>query len=148
VYHYNAIAVLVPNWLPFLQITIDSNNTNIFASAFDTSYNPDPLAPPNLGLDVNFLGDAGGSGNFFGTSPRFFQVVDATAGNSPTGFGTVIVVLSETTTTGAGLDSPVGLLVEGFSDTDFNEVPEPVSSLLLGVGLLVLAGRYRRRTDA
>ena len=97
---------------------------------------------PNRGLDVNYMGDAGGSGNFFGTDPRFFQVVDQTAANSPSGFGTVIVVLNETTTTGAGLNSPVGVLVEGFSDTAFDEVPEPVTSTLLGAGLLVLVARY------
>lgn len=143
-YHYEAIPVLVPNWLSFLQISIDSNNGSIFASVYDTSYNPDPLAA-NRGLDVNYMGDEGGSGNFFGTSPRFFQVVDQTAFNSPTGFGTVVVVLNETATNGLGLNSPVGVLVEGFSDTEFNEVPEPVTFTLLGTGILALAVAYRRR---
>ena len=144
-YQYETFGVTVPNWLSFLQITIDSNNTAIFASAYDTSYNPNPLDPVNLGLDVNWLGDAGGSGNFFGTSPRFFQVVDQTAANSSTGSGTVLVVLNETSGVGAGLDSPVDLLVEGFSDTDFNEVPEPVTPSLVGAGMLLLAMSYRRR---
>jgi hypothetical protein len=142
-YHYEAISVFVPSWFPFLQIQIDSNSGNIFASAYDTSYNPNPIAA-NRGLDINYLGDAGASGNFFGTSPRFFQIVDQTAANSASG-GMLVVVLNETTTNG-GLNSPVGVLVEGFSDTDFNEVtPEPVSATLLGAGLLVLAARYRRR---
>ena len=141
-YHYVAVSILVPNWLSFLQITVDSNNANIFAAMYDTSYNPNPISP-NRGLDVNWLGDAGASGNFFGTDPRFFQVVDATAASS-SGFGTAILVLGETTTNG-GLNSPVNLLVEGFTDTDFNEVPEPVTSTLLGAGLLVLAVRHRRR---
>ncbi len=142
-YHYETISVFVPSWFPFLQISIDSNNANIFASAYDTSYNPNPIAA-NRGLDINYMGDAGASGNFFGTSPRFFQVVDQTAANSPSG-GTLIVVLNETTTNG-GLNSPVGIVVEGFSDTDFNEVtPEPVSATLFGAGLLVLVARYRRR---
>jgi hypothetical protein len=142
-YHYEAIPVFVPNWFPFLQITIDSNNANIFASAYNTSYLPNPIAP-NGGLDINYMGDAGGSGNFLPNDPRFFQVVDHTAANSPSG-GTVLVVLNETTTNG-GLNSPVGVLVEGFSDTNFDEVtPEPVTSTLLGAGLLVLAARYRRR---
>lgn len=146
-YHYEAIPILVPNWLSFLQITIDSNNGNIFASMYDTSYSPDPTASPNRGLDVNWMGDAGGSGNFFGTDPRFFQVVDLTAAGSPTGFGTVILVLNESVTNG-GLNSPVNVLVEGFSGTDFSEVPEPVTSTLLGAGLLVLIVRYRRRAVA
>jgi hypothetical protein len=142
-YHYETISLFVPNWFPYLQITIDSNNGNILGSIYDTSYNPNPIAP-NLGLDVNYLGDPGGSGNFFG-NPLFFQVVDQTAANSPSG-GTVVVVLNETTNTGTGLNSPVGVLVEGFSDTAFDEVtPEPVTSTLLGAGLLVLVARYRRR---
>ena len=142
-YHYEAISVFVPSWFPFLQVSIDSNNANIFASAYDTSYNPNPIAA-NRGLDINYLGDEGASENFFGTSPRFFQVVDQTAANSASG-GTLIMVLNETVTNG-GLDSPVGVVVEGFSDTGFNEVtPEPVSATLLGAGLLVLAVRYRRR---
>ena len=91
------------------------------------------------------MGDAGGSANFFGTGdPRFFQVVDTTAANSPSGFGTVILVLNESTNTGTGLNSPVNLLVEGFSDSGFSEVPEPVTTSLLGAGLLVLVARYRR----
>jgi len=146
-YHYETISVLVPNWLSYLQITIDSNNANILASAYDTSYTPDPLAA-NRGLDVNWLGDAGGSGNFFGTSPRFFQVIDQTAANSSTGFGTALVVLDETTNTGTGLNSPVDVLVEGFSDANFNEIPEPVTFLLLGAGMVALAARYRYRSQA
>lgn len=142
-YHYETISLFVPNWFSYLQITIDSNNTDILGSIYDTSYNPSGV-PPNLGLDVNYLGDPGGSGNFFG-NPLFFQVVDQTAANSPSG-GTVVLVLNETTNTGTGLNSPVGVLVEGFSDTAFDEVtPEPVTSTLLGAGLLVLAARYRRR---
>jgi hypothetical protein len=146
-YHYEAISVLVPSWFNFLQISIDSNNGNILGSVYDTFYFPDPLAT-NRGLDINYLGDPGGSGNFFG-NPLFFQVVDQTAANSPTEFGTVVVVLNETTNTGTGLNSPVGVLVEGFSDTEFNEVtPEPVTSALFGVGILVLAARYRRGVGA
>jgi hypothetical protein len=170
-YHYEAIAVTVPQGESFLQISIDSNNGNIFASVYDTSYDPDPLAL-NRGLDVNYMGDAGGSGNFFDTSPRFFQVVDLTAATSSSG-GTVIVVLTETTTTGAGLNSPVGLLVEGFADTCFDDtiadptcqapspgggstggdggstdVPEPSTVTLLGAPLLALAVAYRRRALA
>ncbi len=142
-YHYETVMVFVPNWFPFLQISIDSNNTDILGSVYDTSYNPNPIAV-NRGLDVNYLGDPGGSGNFFG-NPLFFQVVDKTAANSLSG-ATIVLVLNETTNTGTGRNSPVGLLVEGFSDSGFSEVtPEPVSATLLGAGLLVLAARYRRR---
>jgi hypothetical protein len=142
-YHYETVTVFVPSWFPFLQISIDSENFDIFASAYDTSYNPNPAAA-NRGLDVNYLGDPGGSGNLF-NNPLFFQVVDRAAANSLSG-GTIVLVLNETTNTGTGLNSGVGLLVEGFSDTGFSEVtPEPVSSILMGAGLLVLAARHRRR---
>jgi hypothetical protein len=145
-YHYETISLFVPNWFPYLQISIDSDNANIFASVYDTSYNPNPI-PANRGLDINYMGDAGGSGNFFG-NPRFFQVVDQTAANSSSGFGTAVVVLNETTING-GLNSPVGVVLEGFSDTEFDEVtPEPVTSALLGAGILVLVAGYRRRTLA
>lgn len=141
-YHYEAIPVFVPHGLPFLQISIDSDNINTFGSAYDTSYNPDSGPLPFLGFDVNYLGDAGTSGNFFG-SPLFFQVFEPTAAASLSG-GTVIVVLNETTTNGLGLNSPIGVLVEGFSDTAFDGVvPEPVTFALLGAGLLLVAARYR-----
>src|SRR5450631_2907108 len=86
-YHYEALSILVPSWLNYLQISIDSNNANIFASLYDTSYHPTAVLP-NLGLDVHYMGDEGGSGNFFG-NPAFFQVVDQTAANAKSGFGTV-----------------------------------------------------------
>lgn len=161
-YHYEAISVQVPSGLSFLQITIDSNNGDIFAAVYDTSYNPDPVAL-NRGLDVNYLGDAGASGNFFGTSPRFFQVVDQTAADSVSGFGTVILVLTETTTNGTGLDSPVDVVVEGFCDADFNglgqctgdgtgggtgTVPEPGTLAPLGVAFTALIVAYRRKRRA
>ena len=75
--------------------------------------------PRTGGLDVNYLGDPGGSGNFFG-NPIFFQVVDRTAANSPSG-GTIILGFGRDDYHGTGLNSPVGLLVEGFSDTAFDE---------------------------
>lgn len=137
-YHYTTVSVFVPNWFPFLQISLDSENTNIFGSAYDTSYNP------VTGLDVNWLGDAGGSGNIFG-NPLFFQVFAQTAFATPSG-GLVVIVLNQTSTGTAGLNSPVGLLVEGFSDTEFNEAtPEPSTWLLLGTGAAVMTIVNRRR---
>ncbi|MEO8367884.1 MAG: PEP-CTERM sorting domain-containing protein [Candidatus Solibacter sp.] len=135
-YHYKTVSIFVPNWLPFLQISLDSNSANIFGSAYDTSYN-------SANLSQNWLGDAGASGNFFGTSPRFFQVFAQTAFATPAG-GLVVIVLNETVTN-AGLNSPVGVLVEAFSDTDFNEAPEPSTCLLFGAGVVSLAAFHRRR---
>lgn len=110
---------------PFIQITMDdvSGTAQTFASAYLNSYVPSNTAP-NFGLDVNYLGDAGASGNFFGTDPRAFQVV------MPVG-GTLVLVVNDASNTGAGIGQPFRLLVEGFADTNFNDVPEPATLGLL-----------------
>ena len=52
-YHYETISLFVPNWFSYLQITIDSNNTNILGSIYDTSYNPKPgSAEPRPGRQL------------------------------------------------------------------------------------------------
>src|SRR4051812_18105577 len=73
-YHYEAF-VLPSILYPYVQITMDdiSGTAQTFASAYINSYAPNNTAP-NFGLDTNYLGDAGSSGNYFGTDPRAFQV--------------------------------------------------------------------------
>ena len=46
-----------------------------------------------------------------------------------------------------GVGHNFGLVIEGFVDTEFNDValPEPASVLLSGVGLMLVAVRLRRR---
>ncbi|MEO8592586.1 MAG: PEP-CTERM sorting domain-containing protein [Candidatus Solibacter sp.] len=136
-YHYRTVSIFVPNWFPFLQISLDSENPNIFGSAYDTTYNP-------ANLSANWLGDPGFSANAFG-NPLFFNVFAQTASATPSG-GIVIIVLNETTTTGGGRNSPVGLVVEAFSDTEFNETtPEPSTYVFFGTGILALLALYRRK---
>ncbi len=122
----------------YLQISIDDfQNSNVFASAYENSYQPTGTGT-NLGLDVNYLGNAGGSGNYFGDIPRAFQVIlpDPSSNN-------LVVVVNDTSTSGAGLTQPFELIVEGFYDTSFNDTtapaPEPGALGLSGGGLCAVA---------
>ena len=121
----------------FIQIDFDSIVTSTFVSAYQTSYAPDSAGPPNFGFDINWLGDAGTSGNFFGTDPLFFNVIAQPNSN-------LVVVVNETTgDTGpaSGIGKPFHLTVEAFYDTNFSETPEPSAILLCLGGLAILFGR-------
>jgi hypothetical protein len=117
----------------FIQINFDSNFATTFLSAYLDSYNP-------LSLATNYLGDPGGSGNFFGVDPAFFQVVVPAAHH-------LILVLNETVPNG-GLTLPGNLVVEAFSDTEFTDleaIPEPGTLALLFSGMAILRTTRRRR---
>jgi hypothetical protein len=139
-YHYVTYLINV-GITPFVQISMDSNSTNTFVSAYQSSYNPDSTDPINRGLDDNWLGDAGTSGNFFG-QPLFFQVTAQV--NS-----WIAVVVNQTGSGASGLSDPFNLLVEGFIDTEYSDpaqVPEPATLLLSLVGLgLVARQRMSKR---
>ncbi|HEY6393193.1 MAG TPA: PEP-CTERM sorting domain-containing protein [Bryobacteraceae bacterium] len=126
---------------PFVQIDVDDPMAAIFVSAYLDSYNPDPLAL-NRGLDINYRGDDGSTGNPF-TDPGFFQVV-IPAGHK------LVLVINDPSTNNAGLGKNFDVLVEGFADTQFTDpVPEPASILLGGAGLgcLALIRLRRKRTS-
>ena len=122
---------------PFLQINFDDPLAAFFASAYLNAFAPVNVAP-NFGLDTNYLGDAGLSqplGN-----PSFFQI--AVAPHSQ------IVIPIVEITPGGGTGRSFRLIVEGFLDTDYNDipdytppnpVPEPTTSVLLGSGLALSA---------
>lgn len=120
---------------PFIFITIDSVPANTFASAYFPSYNPTSTGA-NHGMDVNYLGDAGSSGNYFGTDPVSFEVYVPTYSN-------FLVVVN--TSANAGIGQPFTITVQGFLDDQFTPTPEPSSLLLLGSGALGLAGLVRRK---
>jgi len=131
-YHYENYLVPI-QYFPFIQISFDdvSGQANTFASAYLNSYNPANKA-------LNYLGDAGSSGNFFGVDPIAFQVLVDT-GN------TLVVVVNDANAAGAGVGQPYRIIVEGFSDTNFNEAtPEPATMLLSGGGLGVALLLFRR----
>jgi hypothetical protein len=132
-YHYTTFAVNVGS-TPFLQIDFDDVATSEFVSAYQTSYNPSNLA-------TNWLGDAGTSGNYFGTDPVFFQVIAAAP------FSTVIIVVNNTT--GGALPASNGaftLTVEAYTDTNYTPTPEPASAALTAGGLALIGWKFRKRS--
>ena len=134
-YRYHTYQVNVGQ-TPFIQVLLDSISTDIFISAYDTSYNPNSAGAPNFGFNVNWLGDPGISGAFFPGDPLFFQVLAQTN-------HLLVLVISETVGANAGVGDPFHLTVEGFVDSEFTDVPEPASLLLAAGGLA--ACRRRRR---
>src|ERR1051326_1912890 len=111
---------------PFLQISLDDPFALLFVSAYLGSFDP-VNSPPNYGLDVNYLGDPGltqPAGN-----PSFFQIQVAP-------FSNVILPINEITP-GAAAGTPFNLIVEGFLNSSFSDVPEPASFGLFVGGLAV-----------
>jgi PEP-CTERM motif len=137
-YHYHAYVVNVGT-TPYVQVNFDSISVNTFVAAYDTAYLPNSAGAPNFGFDTNWLGDAGASGNFFGTDPVFFQVLVPLNHN-------LLIIVSNTGAANLGVGDPFHLIVEGFIDSAYTEptvVPEPATLLLGGLGLAA-AGLRRR----
>ena len=118
-YNYETFAFADSSYR-YVQVSFDSLSTETFASAYKTSYDPTDLA-------LNYLGDPGTSGNFFGTDPLVFQVLASIPAE-------LLVVVN--TTSPAGLGVPFRILVEGFTSPDFSDtVPEPSAAMLSFAGL-------------
>jgi hypothetical protein len=139
-YHYTTYSVNV-GIATFIQIEVDSISVNTFFSAYDTTYAPNSAGGPNFGFDTNWLGDAGSSGNFFGTDPIFFQVRVPQNHN-------LLIVVNNVAAGNVGVGDPFHLIVEGFVDSEFTDpsaVPEPATVFLGGSGLVFLLRRRIRR---
>jgi PEP-CTERM motif-containing protein len=121
----------------FLQISLDDPFALLFVAAYLNSFDP-VNSPPFFGLDVNYLGDPGLSeplGN-----PSFFQI-------QVPQHSTVILPVNEIDPD-SGAGAPFNLIVEGFGNAQFGEVPEPASFGLMAVGAILLAGSTRLRRRA
>jgi hypothetical protein len=133
-YHYTTYSVNV-GISNYIQIDFDdiAGLSRTFVSAYQTSYDSTNLA-------TNWLGDAGASGNFFGTDPRFFNVVVGLSSD-------LIIVVNNTNTSNGGVGDQYHLMVEGWIDADYTEAPtessapEPSAVYLCFAGLAALAGR-------
>lgn len=138
-YSYTTLSVaFAPNATHdvYYDITFDDVATDLFASAYLGSYDPTNKA-------LNWLGDAGTSGNYFGTDALFFDVV-VPAGHS--------LLLLFNSTTGRGPTSTANYFVQAFSDTEYNEafpqaaaVPEPASWAMMLIGFGAVGGVLRAR---
>jgi len=115
---------------PYIQIDFDEpSSTVLFASAYLGTYDP-------FDMSLNYLGDAGSSGDPFG-NPGYFQVLVPAYSN-------LILVVNEATT-GAGAGKNFAYMVEGFFDADYRDaVPEPSTILLICTGMALLP-LFRRK---
>jgi len=114
---------------PFLQVTLDDPTASLFVAAFLSSYNPVNVAP-NFGLDVNYLGDPGVSGN-----PNVFRIEVAPH--------TQVVLPINEVNPGGGVGQSIDLKVEGFQ-----VAPEPstiVFATFALAGLLACGWRRKQR---
>ena len=120
----------------YYEISIDDESPYTFVSAYNGAYDP-------LNKALNYLGDAGSSGNYFPGDPRFFDIL------VPAG-GSLVLNFNQTT---AGFFSSPSYFVGAYSNTEyegFGAVPEPASwgLMLAGFGLVGVTLRRRGRAVA
>ena len=79
-----------------------------------------------------------GTTYYYGTDPISFQIY------VPTG-DELVLVINNTASGGVGVGDPYTIYVQGYLDSEYTSTPEPSSLLLLGSGVLGLAGLVRRK---
>lgn len=117
----------------YVQISFDSLSANTFLAAYLDSYDPSSEAS----MAATWLGDSGGSGNYFGVDPRYFQIFVPENAH-------LLLVLNDTSIAGAGLNQKGIVTVEAFQDVNYTDLPEP-GSLALCLGALAGVATLRRR---
>jgi hypothetical protein len=121
----------------YIQINLDDPAAALFDAAYVNAYTP-VNSSPNYGLNVNYQGDPGLSQPL--GDPSFFQIVAATNTN-------LLIPINEVNP-GGGAGRTFRLIVEGFYDTEYSEVPEPTSLLLTGCGAAVVGAlRWKKRSS-
>ena len=99
-YHYETVSVFVPSWFP---LSSDQHrqqqHRHIRLGVRHFLQSKSDCRKPGSGRQLP--GRSGCAAETSSVTPCFFQVVDQTAANSPSG-ATLILVLNETTNTGAG----------------------------------------------
>lgn len=129
-YHYQTYSVPV-GAERYFEITFNDLSLTAFdfVSVYGNSYDP------GAGLDVNYLGDAGFSGNYFNdnSGPIFFQIF------APLSVTNLLFVINDATGAGSGIGQPFELVVNSYLDTEYDSaVPEPsTAAFFLSGGLLL-----------
>ncbi len=143
-FHYDVFPVQ-PGPYAYLQITFDAQKSDTFASAYLNTYAPGQTGP-YYSLNDNYLGDAGGAGTYFSNS-RAFQVTVPDPERQE-----VLIVVNDVSDRAASLNQSFRLLVEGFTDTSYDDIPvptpEPASAAISAVGLLGAIAFLWRRNKA
>ena len=123
----------------FLQISLDDPTARLFVAAYLNSFDPVNF-PPFYGLNVNYLGDPGSSQPL--DNPSFFQIRVPSNSN-------VILPVNEINPGGGAAppNPPFNLIVEGFLDAQYGDVPEPAPFQLIALGAAILLAARRRLPD-
>jgi hypothetical protein len=136
-YHFRAISVFSSPTAQYfdlssryVQVLVEDSSAAVFVSAYLQSYNPNPIGN-NRGLDVNYLGDAGSSGDPRASDPNYFQVF-VPAGHD------LILVVGDVDASNGGIGKPFRVLVEGFTDTEFSDTRPTILSTTVSNAAVVL----------
>ncbi len=120
---------------PYVEVSVldTLGGTSDFVTAYAGSFNVNSQG-------TNWLGDEGGSGNYFGlTDGRYFDVILPVGQN-------LVLVLNDSSV--AALNDPINIEVDAYADTNYDDpvvTPEPSTFVMLGTGLVWAAGMARRR---
>ncbi len=120
---------------PYVEVSVydTQGGASDFLTAYAGSFNVNSQG-------TNWLGDEGGSGNYFiATDSRYFDVILPAGQN-------LVLVLNDSGI--SGLNNPINIEVDAYADTNYADpvvTPEPSTFVMLGTGLVWAAGAVRGR---